>query len=370
MSDKPEQSDAKSPEEIAAGIEELPKAEEMRQYDADTQKAILAKFGGVESDDDEDQDSDPSDDNSDDDDSDKEKKEPKEDDQTDDEDEEEDESSKNTDSDKTDESDEEESGDDSDKQKKKETDDDRSRKELQAEFTRRSQRLKQEERENQELRERVAKLEGMLEGKLDQKSEKPDTSPLHKMAESNPKLKPLVDAIDAALDMKVDSVSKKVDDKFKKTDEEKQRELGDKNFASFSDQVNDFLDSDLGKRLEEEFNVIAEEKYGKGKEGEAALEDAARRDPELFETLKGKLFTKHFKKVSELMAKESDDDEEKDVKEREKQAKKTGVSGKSKTAGPKAADDLAAQIKRLKKQQGGSKKIKELLAQHGAVEKE
>ncbi len=360
MSEPSEQTETPSIEEQVAKFSEMPKVEVIETLPIEVHKGLLEKFGASTEVEQENENSDTSKKQ------DSEKKqeketdlENKEDSEDPDEKDDKDETSESDDKDEEEESEKSDSK-ELDKQKKEE----KSRKNLQSEFTKRSQRLKAVEKENSDLRERLAKVEGILEGKSDQEKdsvETPDLSPLRELAKDNPKAEKLLNAIEATLDMQNDRLEKKFNKRFEKDEDSKKAETANTNLQGFRNKVSEFLDGPLAK-LEDEFNIIAEAKFGDAD----TLEAAAKKDPELFDSLKGLLFSKYFDKVSELLDNVEDEKEEAgEATKRNKEINKTGVSKRSKTSADKS-DPM--NIKNFRKK--NAKEMKELMRQHGRVSDE
>jgi hypothetical protein len=212
-------------------------------------------------------------------------------------------------------------------------------KELEAEFTRRSQKLRDLER----------KVEELSKGKQGQESE--EKSPLEKLVEANPNAKALVEAIRDEVRMNLD---KGLEKGIRPIQEKLTQEVSEKNFGKFQSEVKEFLDSPLGK-LEAEFNQIAAEQY----ENQDALLEAASKDPALFTNLKKEVLSRHFVKAAKLMGETvSQEDKSKIVKD-------TGISGKSKTT-TTVDDELDMKIFKGK----SSDEMKKILSKHGAVKQQ
>ncbi len=236
-------------------------------------------------------------------------------------------------------------------------------KDLQREFSRRNEELKELRNQKDELLERVVKLETKAPQAQDNTASQDDEAlaSLKKLAEDNPKVAPLVQALENAINAKAAKLEAKYNElteKEKLREQSKSSEIENSNLTKFSESLTEFLDSPL-KGLEPEFEAIIAEKYGDAK----ALELAARRDPELFESLKGKLFSKHFAKVREALDK-ADDEKGEDPKKRHEEIKNTGVSGPSNTHLKDVSDKL--DMKNFKSLSTAEKE--KLLTQQGRVE--
>ncbi len=226
--------------------------------------------------------------------------------------------------------------------------------ELESEFTRRSQKLKQLEGENTQLQERLARLEGLVEGKSE-KSNESEESPLAQLKKKSPDAAPILDALEKVIK---DEVSKRVVEQVKPIEEQVSRRDEDENLSEFSKQVDEFLNSDLGKEFEKELNDIIDGEF----ENKDKLLEAAKRDPQLFLKLKKELIFKHQDKIFEFKFKSSEEDPQK----RNQEINDLGVSGKAKTGKSKAPDPMdIKEFKQLKT----SDEMEKLLDTHGAVEK-
>jgi sRNA-binding protein len=209
-------------------------------------------------------------------------------------------------------------------------------KELEAEFTRRSQKLRDLER----------KVEELSKAKQGQESEV--KSPLDKLVETNPNAKELVEAIREEVRL---NLTKGLATGIKPIQDRLTQQTADENFNKFQSEVKEFLGSPLGK-LETEFNSIAAEYY----ESQDALLDAARKDPELFSRLKEKAISRNFVKAAKLMGETvSHEDKNRKVKD-------TGISGKAKTT-TTVDDELDLKVFNKK----SPEEMKAILDRHGAV---
>ena len=212
-------------------------------------------------------------------------------------------------------------------------------KELEAEFTRRSQKMRELER----------KVEELSKGKQGQ--EPNEKSPLEKLVETNPNAKDLVEAIREEVRI---NLTKGLESGIKPIQERLTQQTSDENFGKFQSEVKDFLGSPLGK-LEAEFNGIAAELY----ESQDALLDAARKDPELFSKLKEKAISRNFVKAAKLMG------EVVSREDKNKLVKDTGISGKAKTS-TTVDDELDMKVFKGKT----SEEMRKILDKHGAVKRE
>jgi hypothetical protein len=213
-------------------------------------------------------------------------------------------------------------------------------KELEAEFTRRSQRMRELERTVEELKSKV------------NKGQEPEVkSPLAKLVETNPNAKELVEAIEAEVKFRLD---KGLENGIRPIQEKLTQQTSDENFNKFQSEVKEFLGSPLGK-LEAEFNQIAAELY----ENQDALLEAASKDPALFKNLKKEVLSRHFVKAARFMG------ETVTQEDKNKRVKDTGISGKAKTS-TTVDDDLDLKVFRGK----SSAEMREILDKHGAVKRE
>lgn len=209
--------------------------------------------------------------------------------------------------------------------------------ELQAEFTRRSQRLSKLESEFNELKAKVTN------GK-----ETEEKSPLDRLVEDNPKAKELIDALRADVEQRLDKGIRQGIQPIQETLTQRQAV---ENFSKFQGEVKKFLDSPLGK-MEAEFNEVAAGLF----ENQDALETAASKDPALFEKLQEKVLAKHFVKAAKLMNGIASPEEKNKI------VKDTGVAGKSKTT-TEVDDELDLKVfNKL-----SSDEMKKVLSKHGAV---
>jgi len=227
-------------------------------------------------------------------------------------------------------------------------------KELEAEFTRRSQRMKGLENENSGLKERLARLEGSVEGKTD-KDKKGEESPLAQLKKKSPEAAPILDALEKVIQSEVE---KRVDKRIESVEEQVNRRDENENLAAFEKATNEFLNSALGKEFEKEMNAIIDENF----ETKDQLLDAAKSDSQLFKKLEKEFVFKHQDKIFEFRSKQSEENPEK----RNKEINDLGVSGKSKTGKTKSPDLM--EIKEFNKLKTSDEMLK-LLDQHGAVEK-
>lgn len=212
-------------------------------------------------------------------------------------------------------------------------------KELEAEFTRRSQRMRELER----------KVDELSKGKQGQESEV--KSPLSKLVETNPNAKDLVEAIEAEVQFRL---KKGLDEGIRPIQEKLTRQTAEENYSKFQSEVKEFLGSPMGK-LEAEFNQIAAELY----ESQDALLEAARKDPSVFSNLKKEVLARHFVKAAKLMGETVTQEDKNRV------VKQTGISGKAKTS-TTVDDDLDLKIFKGK----SSEEMKKILDKHGAVKRE
>lgn len=212
-------------------------------------------------------------------------------------------------------------------------------KELEAEFTRRSQKMRELERKVEEL------------SKANKGRDSEVKSPLAKLVETNPNAKELVEAIEAEVKFRL---GKGLEEGIRPIQEKLTQETADKNYGKFQSEVKEFLGSPLGK-LESEFNQVAAEFY----ESQDALLEAASKDPALFSNLKKEVLSRHFVKAAKLMGEVvSQEDKNKLVKD-------TGISGKAKTT-TTVDDELDMKVFKGK----SSEEMKRILAKHGAVKNE
>lgn len=289
--------------------DKMPEMEEFRTLDSETQKELILKFGDTQ-------------------DQEEEKSETSE------------EESENKETDQTQEDD-KDSESDKDNQDKKTKEEESSvvknYKELQAEFTRKSQELSQLKKDFSEFKSKVT---------VGKDSEV--KSPLAKLVETNPNAKELVEAIEAEVNFRLE---KGLEKGIRPIQEKLSQETSDKNYGLFQSEVKEFLGSPLGK-LESEFNEIASEFY----ESQDALLEAARKDPSLFSNLKKEVLSRHFVKAAKLMGEVvSQEDKNKLVKD-------TGISGKAKTT-TTVDDELDMKVFKGKT----SEEMKRILSKHGAV---
>lgn len=290
-------------------FEKMPAIDEFKTLDSETQRELIEKFGAAE--DQEDEKSEPSDEDS------SKKEQPI--------------------TDEKDSGSEAETKDTQDASAKKEEPDLAKRyKELEAEFTRRSQKMRDLERRLDEL------------SKVNKGQEPEVKSPLDKLVEDNPKAKDLIDALREDMEQRLEA---KVKQGIRPIQETLSKQQAAENYGKFQAEVKEFLSSPLGK-MEAEFN---EEAAGMFENQDALLEGAAK-DPALFQKLKEKVLAKHFVKAARLFSGElSPEDKNKSVKQ-------TGVSGKSKTT-TEVDDEL--DLKTFNKL--SSDEMKKVLAKHGAV---
>lgn len=308
----PEQTQTQSSEEKKT-YDAMPPIEEFRALDADTQRELIEKFPPTQ--DQEEEKSETS----------KEKSEEKSDDQSQEDAEVKPESEK---------------AEKQEEAKKEEPDLVKNYKELQAEFTRRSQRMKQ-------LETKLAELEAKVKPSQDSV----EKSPLDALVEKNPQAKDLIDALRAEVEAKL---GKGLEKGIKPIQEKLTQQTAEENFGRFQAGVKEFLASPLGK-MEAEFNQVAAELY----ENQDALLEASRKDPALFANLKKEVLSRHFVKAAKLMGEVvSQEDKAKIVKD-------TGISGKAKTT-TTVDDDLNLKIFRGK----SSSEMKKILEKHGAVKQE
>lgn len=305
----PDQTQNQSSEETKV-FEKMPSIAEFLELDAETQKTLIEKFGNTQ-----------------------------------DQDEEESETS-NTETDSSEE--EQTESTDESKETEKENPDEEAEdkthvsakqyKELQAEFTRRSQLIPQLKKEIEELKAALGKKGEVTEQK----------SPLAKLVENNPNAKDLVEAIEAEVDFRLKQGLEKG---IKPLQDRMAQSTAEENYGNFKTEVSEFLASPLGK-LEAEFNAVAAELY----ENQEALLEAASKDPALFKNLKKEVLSRHFVKAAKLMG------ETVTAEDKNKKVKDTGVSGKSKTT-TTVDDELDMKIFKGKT----SDEMKAILSKHGAV---
>lgn len=207
----------------------------------------------------------------------------------------------------------------------------KSYKELQAEFTRRSQELKElktgnassKDKANAETAEQLTQdyndLLALAEGD----------------AESTKFLKGLGKAMQAMIDKSLGKVEKVVDDKIAPVKEQFVRQGAEANLNKFVAQVDAFKASPIGA-LTEEINAIIAESYADND----ALAEAAKKDPSIFKQFEKELYYRHPEKVAALKAAKTSKGDTDPLKRHE--ALKTGVSGKSRTSAsaPASAEDL------------------------------
>lgn len=226
-----------------------------------------------------------------------------------------------------------------DNQSKKQDDDLANKyKNLEAEFTRRSQKLRELEK----------KVEDMSKVNKGQESEV--KSPLEKLVEINPNAKELVEAIRQEVELKL---GKGLEREIKPIQERMTQKQSEENFGIFQKEVSEFLSSSLGK-LEPEFNEIAAEVYG----DQETLLSEAKKNPDVFKNLKKEVLARHFVKAAKLMG-ETITPEDKTNK-----IKNLGVSGKPKTT-VEVDDELDLKVFNGK----SSEEMEKILAKHGAVKK-
>ena len=213
-------------------------------------------------------------------------------------------------------------------------------KSLQAEFTRKSQKLSSFERENAELKQKLAALSKGKESK-----ETEEESPLDKLAADNPKAKELIDALREDMERRLSKGIQPIEEKLT-------RKQAEDNLSRFQEEVDGFLKSPLGG-LEQEFNELVKENF----ENQDAMLEAAASDPALFDKLKKEVLAQNFVKAAELSrAKQTPEEKNKIVQQ-------TGVSGKAKTT-TEVDDDLELATFRKKKT---SQEMKETLRKVGVV---
>ena len=116
-------------------------------------------------------------------------------------------------------------------------------------------------------------------------------------------------------------VQAEVKAKIKPVEEQATQRQEEENLAVFSDQVEDFEKSDLGKKYKTEMDDLVDESF----ETKEQLLEAAKKDPKLFVKLEKELL---FKLKSKLFGDDASSDKS---KKRNKEIKDLGVSGKSKT---------------------------------------
>lgn len=292
---------------------EMPTMEEFRDLDSETQKALIEQF--PDSQDQEEEKSETS----------EEKSEEKSDDQS------QEDGEAKTESEKSEKQEE---------AKKEEPDLVKNYKELQAEFTRRSQKMKQ-------LEAKLSELEAKVKPSQDSEAK----SPLDELIEKNPQAKDLIEAIRAEMESKL---GKGLEKEINPIKEKLTQQTETENWSSFTKGWSEMMESPL-KGLEQEFNAVATEKYG----SQEAFIEQAHKNPLVFETLKKEVLSTHFIKAAKLMGEViSQEDKNKRVKD-------TGISGKAKTT-TAVDDELDMKVFKSKT----SDEMKKILAKNGAVKQE
>ena len=372
---KEQTQDSPSVAEQIESFESMPTAKEFATLDTEVKRGLMRRFAPSEDDESEDK-PENSDNNNDDSKSDADSKDDKSDEQSDDNDDSEDaddeddkSSDKNQDDDesKDDEDDADSSKSDSDKSDKQKKKKDSTR-ELQAEFTRRSQQLRKLERENKNLKNEISEIRDLLkQSKPDQDSDAAASNldAIRKVAEDNPKLKPLLEPIVKEME-RLNKKAVERDEEKKKKQREDADDVADKNLDVFRSNVDEFLNGPLAA-LEPEFDAIVAEKF----DSVEKLEEAAEKDPDLFDRIMGKFHRVHAKAIAKLTSKGKDSDEDDEdeteskkekAKKRKKEVDKQGTSRKKSKSSVDASDPM--NIKNFKNKTTAEKKA--LLKQHGA----
>lgn len=193
-------------------------------------------------------------------------------------------------------------------------------KELEAEFTRRSQRLKALEKEKAELEQRLA--QAIVQGKSDKSNE--SESPFDPLKKNAPNASFFFDTLEKAINQ---SIEKAISQRVKPVEEKLAQQGYQENLANFKNQHQEFLNTEVGKALKEELVTLVDEYF----ETTDQLSEAAKTNPDLFRELQKELFFRHQDKVVEVKARSSGT---KSPVEKNEEIKGMGISGKANTGLP------------------------------------
>lgn len=176
-------------------------------------------------------------------------------------------------------------------------------KELQAEFTRRNQKSKDTEEENATLRERIARLEGLVQGK-DEKS--PKKSVIDTLKDKSPDAAELFSAFKAELMQEVkESMNQEIHPLRSDIEQRKVNTNGQR----FQESIKQFMESDL-KELEPEVTTYINDNWEDVKNLIASNENA-------FEIIKRDVISANLDKVVEIKSRDIIKSEKTKKKEKE-----------------------------------------------------
>jgi len=220
----------------------------------------------------------------------------------------------------------------------------KSNKALQAEFTRRSQKIKKLEQENTDLKSNK---------KVDSKSEQVQSRILEQLKEKNPDAAKIFEEFGKELMEQMQNKLGKDVEKLKSTLSKNEQNT---NIEHFNSQLTEFLSSSLAG-LETEFNVLLDERFPTNED----LITEASKNPRLFEDLKKDVINDNLEKAAGLLSRKKSIVKEKKNKDRDKEIADSKGSGKSRTS-VKTKDNL--DLKEFKKL--SMDKQEKILREHGA----